>query len=75
MQSCPKNKNEVQTIKIRPGVMQDETIIIIEPICDCECERDNNLKEDEYCRRNGFLKCGICECKPNYSGQQCECAG
>lgn len=75
VKSCLNTKNQSQIVEIQPGVMQDKLSIAIEPICKCECELAPNGMLSPLCNSNGYLKCGICECKEGYSGRRCECKG
>ncbi|KAK0049467.1 integrin beta-1 [Biomphalaria pfeifferi] len=68
---------KTRTLTIFPESMrQDSLTVIIEALCDCDCEVKNNTWEtaSDLCNGgNGSLVCGLCECNQNYFGQNCEC--
>jgi len=59
------------------GYSSDKTLVNIQTLCDCDCDNNESLNEqDDQCRRcsdNGEFKCGICECFQDYGGKCCNC--
>lgn len=71
--NCPSKANSKEVIKISPvGVNQDSLILNVEMACDCECEKEENFIQT-CSKGHGFLKCGLCQCLPEYYGKSCEC--
>jgi protocadherin alpha len=74
--SCPRNPADWnQTIRVYPVALNDDLIIDLEIICDCECEKPwNEERNSMRCHNgNGTYECGICSCYGNRYGRECEC--
>ncbi|XP_014682023.1 PREDICTED: integrin beta pat-3-like [Priapulus caudatus] len=59
------------TFSIRPRNIAEKLLIKLNVICDCDC--GDKIENSTACSGNGTLACGVCECNPNYTGQQCQC--
>lgn len=76
VKTCPKNKNEYnQTIQIYPVGLNENLLIDLEIVCDCDCEKPWNIEVDSKLCSDGAgdLVCGICVCDPFRYGKHCEC--
>lgn len=66
-----------QIIQIYPVGINESTIIDLEMLCSCPCEKPGSIGYEEnsqHCHNSGTYMCGICEChKPHY-GYTCECS-
>ncbi|XP_053138981.1 integrin beta-2 isoform X2 [Hemicordylus capensis] len=63
---CIDNLN----ITIRPLGFTDALTVSMRSRCDCECDDRPNPSD---CSGNGTLACGICRCKPGFTGKNCDC--
>ncbi|XP_023597744.1 integrin beta-1 [Trichechus manatus latirostris] len=69
---CP-NKNS-ETIKIKPLGFTEEVEIILQFICECECQSEG-IPESPKCHEgNGTFECGACRCNEGRVGRHCECS-
>ncbi|GAV01478.1 hypothetical protein RvY_12184 [Ramazzottius varieornatus] len=76
--SCPNAtfSNRNHTIKIQPIGLQDQVVIDLEPICQCDCPLPLENAEEGIslpCSGKGKKDCGICLCEKNRLGKNCEC--
>ncbi|RWS23240.1 Integrin beta-PS-like protein [Leptotrombidium deliense] len=74
--SCPSNPaKRNQTIRIKPTTLNDELVIDLQIMCDCDCEKpwNRDVNSAKCNAGNGTFECGICSCNDNYYGKQCEC--
>ena len=70
---CPENPAEWnQTIRIRPVGLQDELVIDLQMLCDCDCEHSGEPMS-KMCGFSGKYQCGICLCNNESYGKNCEC--
>lgn len=64
-------------IQIYPVGINESTIIDLEMLCSCPCEKPTHIEYQQNspnCHNSGTYMCGICECyKPHY-GYNCECS-
>lgn len=56
---CP-NEGKSETIKIKPLGFTEEVEIILNFICDCQCQNNDVVKKSEKCSLNGTFECGAC---------------
>ncbi|KAM5235739.1 integrin beta-1 isoform 1-T1 [Ctenodactylus gundi] len=69
---CP-NKNS-ETIKIKPLGFTEEVEIILQFICECECQ-SRGIPDSPKCHDgNGTFECGACRCNDGRVGRHCECS-
>uniref|UniRef100_A0A8D2DSG8 Integrin beta n=1 Tax=Sciurus vulgaris TaxID=55149 RepID=A0A8D2DSG8_SCIVU len=69
---CPNKKSE--TIKIKPLGFTEEVEIILQFICECECQSEG-IPESPKCHEgNGTFECGACRCNEGRVGRHCECS-
>lgn len=75
VKSCPKRASEyTQTIQVYPVGLNEALLIDLEIICECECEKPENVEEHSpKCFGHGTFVCGICACDPFRYGRHCEC--
>lgn len=75
VKSCPKRASEYnQVIQVYPVGLNESLFIDLEIICDCDCEKPQNVQEhSDKCSGHGTLVCGICVCDPFYYGRDCKC--
>ncbi|XP_071541233.1 integrin beta-PS isoform X2 [Panulirus ornatus] len=77
VEECPKDRNKWrQLISIYPVGLRESLTIDLEMVCDCPCERPGNegyIVKAEECSFHGTYQCGVCECDPNFLGNNCEC--
>lgn len=75
VEQCPEDRSEWnKTIKVYPVGLNDELLIDISMLCDCECEQEWNVVEKSpVCTGNGAYQCGICVCNNRFYGSHCEC--
>lgn len=72
---CPKNSYEwKQTIEISSMGIDNITIIDVEMLCECPCQRDLKVAKSPECNMNGYLICGVCECDDTHTGKSCDTA-
>uniref|UniRef100_A0AAQ4QIV3 Integrin beta n=1 Tax=Gasterosteus aculeatus aculeatus TaxID=481459 RepID=A0AAQ4QIV3_GASAC len=70
---CPK-LGKPEHIKIKPLGFTEEVEIILNFICECECNKDG-VKNSPLCHfGNGTYECGACKCNEGRVGRQCECS-
>ncbi|XP_047349920.1 integrin beta pat-3-like isoform X3 [Vespa velutina] len=74
---CPTSPLERQELlQIKPRGINERLIVEIEIICDCPCERKENIElNSSGCKERGTLTCGTCFCNEGFYGKQCECEG
>ncbi|CAI5673896.1 integrin beta-1a isoform X1 [Oreochromis niloticus] len=70
---CP-NDGKSETIKIKPLGFTEEVEIILNFICDCQCQNNDVVKKSEKCSLNGTFECGACRCFEGRVGRNCECS-
>uniref|UniRef100_A0A3Q4H7K1 Integrin beta n=1 Tax=Neolamprologus brichardi TaxID=32507 RepID=A0A3Q4H7K1_NEOBR len=70
---CP-NEGKSETIKIKPLGFTEEVEIILNFICDCQCQNNDVVKKSEKCSLNGTFECGACRCFEGRVGRNCECS-
>ena len=71
LKSC---KSEIFTVS--PEGINEEMVIEIEPLCECDCAVNNISNEDECrkeekCNNSGHLICGVCQCCGDSYGENC----
>ncbi|XP_030054948.1 integrin beta-1 isoform X1 [Microcaecilia unicolor] len=70
---CPK-KGQNETIKIKPLGFTEEVEIILQFICECDCQ-EKGIPESPVCHNgNGTFECGACRCNEGRIGRRCECS-
>ncbi|XP_054478597.1 integrin beta-1a [Anoplopoma fimbria] len=70
---CPK-QGKPEIIKIKPLGFTEEVEIILNFICECECNKDG-IKKSPLCHLgNGTYECGACKCNEGRVGRKCECS-
>ena len=81
LKSCSQ---ENQVFTISPVGMEDNFVVEVEPVCDCDCNIEGSEGYEytsEYCNYQGNTVCGECQCfdRPEqgdkFFGQHCECSG
>lgn len=75
---CPESGNRKQIFQIKPGNLNENLIVEVEYLCDCDCDKKGHkdYKENaKECSNSGTLKCGVCDCVPGKLGSKCECDG
>uniref|UniRef100_A0A1I7ZCY2 Integrin_B_tail domain-containing protein n=1 Tax=Steinernema glaseri TaxID=37863 RepID=A0A1I7ZCY2_9BILA len=62
-------------IKIGPSGLDETLLVDVEVICDCDCEKEENIIRNAAVCEGGLgdLVCGICRCPPGRIGPFCEC--
>ncbi|TKR65398.1 hypothetical protein L596_025806 [Steinernema carpocapsae] len=62
-------------INIGPSGLDETLRLDVEVLCDCDCEKEENIIRNAYQCSNGRgnLVCGICQCAPGWIGPFCEC--
>lgn len=60
------------TIRIGPSGLTDELIIHLKVLCDCDCTKDR-IEFHPDCNGKGDMVCGVCICRGNAVGRNCEC--
>ncbi|XP_061094129.1 integrin beta-1-like isoform X1 [Conger conger] len=69
---CPKH-GQSETIKIKPLGFTEEVEIVLNFICECDCQAGGE-KNSPICHNgNGTFECGACRCYEGRIGRQCEC--
>lgn len=72
---CPAD-GKPKIIKIKPGAVDEDLTLVLEVLCDCECQRKNHsdyVENAAECTSEGSLECGVCKCNPGRFGRNCEC--
>ncbi|CAD7691041.1 integrin beta-1 isoform 1-T2 [Lycaon pictus] len=69
---CP-NKNS-ETIKIKPLGFTEEVEVILQFICECECQSEGIPSSPKCHEGNGTFECGACRCNEGRVGRHCECS-
>ncbi|XP_037386868.1 integrin beta-1-A-like isoform X1 [Pygocentrus nattereri] len=70
---CPSH-GKSETIKIKPLGFNEEVVIVLNFICECECH-DNGVANSDKCHfGNGTFECGACRCNEGRIGRVCECS-
>lgn len=66
-----------KTIYVRANNMRKaQLVIVVKAKCECDCERKKTVKDNaQYCKGNGKLVCGQCNCNHGIYGRNCECIG
>ncbi|XP_036377350.1 integrin beta-1-like [Megalops cyprinoides] len=57
---------------IKPQGFSEEVEVFLEPVCECSCSWNGELKSPS-CNRSGLLECGACRCDEGHIGTFCEC--
>lgn len=72
---CHKDdKLNKKTVIIKPEGLEDQLVVELEVICDCECASDQNRSQSPpECNEHGDLECGICRCYLGRFGANCQC--
>ena len=70
LKSC---KPEIFTVS--PEGINEEMVIEIEPLCECDCAVNTITQEDKCdfseCNNSGHLICGVCQCCGDSYGENC----
>ncbi|KAI5610197.1 integrin, beta 1b precursor, partial [Silurus asotus] len=69
---CPSHGTEV--IKIKPLGFNEEVVIDLKFICECECSKTGTPNSLKCHFGNGTLECGACRCNEGRIGRVCECS-
>ena len=69
---CP-NKNS-ETIKIKPLGFTEEVEIILQFVCECECQGEGTPGSPKRLDGNETFECGACRCNGGRVGRHCECS-
>ncbi|XP_071476927.1 integrin beta-1-like [Diadema antillarum] len=69
---CPANK--FQQFTVRPIGFNEDLKVLVEFVCDCECEAQRVENSRDCSNGNGTLECGSCICNPGHYGSKCECS-
>ncbi|XP_072524475.1 integrin beta-1-like [Salminus brasiliensis] len=70
---CPSN-GKSETLHIKPLGFNEEVVVVLNYICECECQKDGIANSPECHFGNGTLECGICRCNEGRIGRLCECS-
>ncbi|KAM8967513.1 integrin beta-1 isoform 2-T2 [Pelodytes ibericus] len=70
---CSK-KGQTETIKIKPLGFTEEVEVILNFICECECQKDGTPDSPNCNNGNGTFECGACRCNEGRIGKECECS-
>jgi len=69
-----KNDEDDDYFTIEAVGLSDKVKVNVKTFCPCECESLSEQDSNSIsCNSTGTLKCGQCNCKDGYSGEQCEC--
>ncbi|XP_062844059.1 integrin beta-1-like isoform X2 [Trichomycterus rosablanca] len=63
-----------ETIKIKPLGLNEEVVIELSFICECECQQGGIPSSADCHFGNGTLECGACRCNEGRIGRVCECS-
>ncbi|KAL0627329.1 LOW QUALITY PROTEIN: Integrin beta-1 [Plecturocebus cupreus] len=69
---CPKKDSD--TFKIRPLGFTEEVEVILQYICECECQSEGIPGSPKCHEGNGTFECGACRCNEGRVGRHCECS-
>ncbi|XP_033120878.1 integrin beta-1-like [Anneissia japonica] len=70
-QNCLAGASTSFTVK--PDGFNEEVLIHVETLCDCNCLNDPGPSEEQCSGGNGTNVCGVCKCNTGRYGEQCEC--
>eukprot|EP00079_Xenopus_tropicalis_P036299 XP_017950070.1 PREDICTED: integrin beta-1 isoform X1 [Xenopus tropicalis] len=70
---CPK-KGQAESIKIKPLGFTEEVEIVLQFICECDCQEKGTPNSPECHHGNGTFECGACRCNEGRIGKECECS-
>ncbi|KAB5535633.1 hypothetical protein PHYPO_G00120130 [Pangasianodon hypophthalmus] len=70
---CPSHGTS-EVIKIKPLGFNEEVVIVLNFICECECSKEGIPKSPDCHFGNGTLECGACRCNEGRIGRVCECS-
>lgn len=70
LKSCTK-----EVFSVYPVGINEEVLIEIDPICQCDCslEKPDPVCGSAECNGHGHLVCGECQCCDTYFGPKCAC--
>uniref|UniRef100_A0A3P9LZ69 Integrin beta n=1 Tax=Oryzias latipes TaxID=8090 RepID=A0A3P9LZ69_ORYLA len=66
------SKDEI--IKIKPLGFNEELVINLKFICDCQCSSGGEANSKKCFDGNGTFECGACKCNEGRIGRVCECS-
>ncbi|XP_038076303.1 integrin beta-1-B-like [Patiria miniata] len=71
--SCSEQR--IQTFTVRPIGFNEDLVVTVEVVCECDCEAQKVMNSDKCSMGNGTLECGSCTCNQGRYGEDCECSG
>uniref|UniRef100_A0A914VH59 Integrin beta n=1 Tax=Plectus sambesii TaxID=2011161 RepID=A0A914VH59_9BILA len=60
-------------LKIGPTGLDETFNINVHVMCDCDCAKEDIVRNSSNCNYKGDLVCGICTCSGTNVGRKCEC--
>ncbi|XP_071966262.1 integrin beta-1-B-like [Antedon mediterranea] len=69
---CDKDVKS-RSFKVGPLSFVEKLEVLVEAICDCDCEQIKELDSPKCTNGNGTFVCGGCVCNEGRSGAYCEC--
>lgn len=72
LQCPPDPKDWEHSFYIYPVGIEESMLVNVKMLCDCNCPAEDGSTK---CSNHGILKCGVCECFPGFSGDDCNCTG
>lgn len=69
---CPSERKP-ESIVLKSSSIQDEVVINIEYLCECECQSTAEPGSSK-CNAVGSLTCGVCSCDAGKEGSLCQCS-
>ncbi|VDD87789.1 unnamed protein product [Enterobius vermicularis] len=60
-------------LKIGPSGLDETLVANVHVQCDCDCEKENIIRDAKVCNGKGDLVCGVCRCHGTNVGRFCQC--
>ncbi|KAI8489904.1 Integrin beta-1 [Branchiostoma belcheri] len=70
-EGCPSRRPK--TFTVYPVGFQEELLVKLDFICDCDCQADGIAASPRCSDGNGIFECGTCNCNSERYGPLCEC--